>query len=168
MSPPTAKWSGWRCSWRCYCCGRGAYSGGADVRGQGDGEKRRRGEEMAGSPPPTVPPSPSRPAPPSLVVAAGVVGVAALVPQVTTRPDLLNLLFLIFLYVTLSQSWNILGGFAGQISLGHAVFFGVGALVTRSLWTGGTSFPAALLAGGVAALAVALVIGVPTFRLRGA
>jgi branched-chain amino acid transport system permease protein len=102
------------------------------------------------------------------VVAAGVVGVAALVPQVTTRPDLLNLLFLIFLYVTLSQSWNILGGFAGQISLGHAVFFGVGALVTRSLWTGGTSFPAALLAGGVAALGVALVIGVPTFRLRGA
>jgi branched-chain amino acid transport system permease protein len=84
------------------------------------------------------------------------------------RPDLLNLLFLIFLYVTLSQSWNILAGFAGQINLGHAAFFGVGALVTRSLWTQGTTFPVALLAGGAAALGIALVIGVPTFRLRGA
>jgi len=104
----------------------------------------------------------------SLVAAATVVALAALVPRVTTRPDLLNLLFLVFLYVTLGQSWNILAGFTGQINLGHAVFFGAGALVTRSLWTEGAPFPLALLAGGLAALGVALVIGVPTFRLRGA
>ena len=71
--------------------------------------------------------------------------------------------------VCLGQSWNILGGFAGQVNLGHAAFFGIGALVTRTLWIAGAarsrwrSPPA-----GVAALAFAMVIGVPTFRLRGA
>jgi len=95
-------------------------------------------------------------------------GLAAIVPQLTSRPDTLNLLFLVFLYITLGQSWNILGGFAGQINLGHSAFFGMGALTTRSLWGGGVPFALAFLAGGVVALAFALIIGVPTFRLRGA
>src|SRR5207248_692869 len=67
----------------------------------------------------------------------------------------------------LGQSWNILGGFAGQINLGHAAFFGTGALVARSLWLNGLPFGAAFLVGGLTAAACALVIGVPTFRLRG-
>jgi len=93
---------------------------------------------------------------------------AALIPFVTQRPDVLNLLFLLTLYVTLGQSWNVLGGFAGQVNLGHAAFFGTGALVTRMLWAAGVPFPAAFLAGGAAAAAGAVVIGLPTFRLRGA
>jgi branched-chain amino acid transport system permease protein len=102
------------------------------------------------------------------VALAAALVLAALVPQVTKRQDLLNLLFLIFLYVTLAQSWNVLAGFAGQTSLGHAAFFGIGALVTRSLWVGGWPFAAAFPLGGLAAAAFALLIGVPTFRLRGA
>jgi branched-chain amino acid transport system permease protein len=94
--------------------------------------------------------------------------VAALVPFIIARPDVLNALFLILLYYTLGQSWNILGGFAGQTNLGHAAFFGTGALVTRTLWTGGLPFPLAFLSGGIAAVALALAIGLPTFRLRGA
>jgi len=91
----------------------------------------------------------------------------AVVPLLTSRADVVNLLFLVFLYVTLSQSWNVLGGFAGQVNLGHAAFFGIGALATRSLWLGGWPFPLAFVSSGVLALVFALVVGVPTFRLRG-
>jgi branched-chain amino acid transport system permease protein len=80
----------------------------------------------------------------------------------------LNLLFLIFLYICLGQSWNILAGFAGQISLGHAALFGLGAFVARTLWFDGVSFPIAFLASGLLPAICALLIGLPTFRLRGA
>jgi branched-chain amino acid transport system permease protein len=99
---------------------------------------------------------------------AAIVILTALVPQLTTRSDMLNLLFLIFLYVCLGQSWNILAGFAGQVSLGHAALFGLGALVTRTLWTGGVPFPIAFVASGLLPAVCACLIGVPTFRLRGA
>ncbi|MCI0394946.1 MAG: branched-chain amino acid ABC transporter permease, partial [Chloroflexi bacterium] len=97
----------------------------------------------------------------------GLMALLALVPQFVKRDDVLNLLFIVFLYISLGQSWNILAGFAGQISLGHAAFFGIGALATRTLWTGGVPFALALLLGALAATVFALVIGVPTFRLRG-
>lgn len=97
-----------------------------------------------------------------------VIVLAALVPMLTDRQDTLNLLFLICLYITLGQSWNILAGFAGQTSLGHAAFFGIGALVARTLWLDGMFFPLAFLLSGLAAVAFAVLIGVPTFRLRGA
>jgi branched-chain amino acid transport system permease protein len=102
---------------------------------------------------------------PALAIIA--LAVAAIVPLVTNRPSTLNLLFLMFLYIALGQSWNILAGFAGQINLGHAAFFGTGALVTRLFWAGGVPFPIAFLAGGLGALAFGLIIGAPTFRLRG-
>ena len=95
--------------------------------------------------------------------------IAAVAPVLSGRQDVLNLLFLILLYVALGQSWNVLGGFAGQVNLGHAAFFGIGVMVTRQLWlTAQWAYPFAFLAGGVAATVFALIIGVPTFRLRGA
>lgn len=102
------------------------------------------------------------------LVAAAIVILTALVPTFTPRTDVLNLLFLIFLYITIGQSWNILAGFAGQVSLGHAALFGLGALVTRTLWTSGMLFPVAFAAGGVVPAVCAVLIGLPTFRLRGA
>ena len=42
------------------------------------------------------------------------VALLALTPQLVPRDDLINLLFLVFLYISLGQSWNILAGFAGQ------------------------------------------------------
>jgi branched-chain amino acid transport system permease protein len=95
-----------------------------------------------------------------------VVALAAL-PRFVERADVLNLMFLVFLYVTLSQSWNILGGFAGQVNLGHAAFFGIGALVTRRLWLDGWPFELTFIGSGLVALVFAVVVGVPTFRLRG-
>jgi branched-chain amino acid transport system permease protein len=93
--------------------------------------------------------------------------ILAALPLVITRGDVINLLFLVFLYVTLSQAWNILGGFAGQVNLGHAAFFGIGALVTRELWLSGWPIVVAFPASGLVALLFAMIIGVPTFRLHG-
>ena len=122
----------------------------------GEGERRRRGEGAI------LPFSLS----PTLPLSAAVVALAA-APLVTARQDILNLFFLVFLFIALAQSWNILGGFAGQVNLGHAVLFGTGVLVTRSLWLGGQPLPLALVAAGLAATLIGLIVGVPTFRLRG-
>jgi branched-chain amino acid transport system permease protein len=105
------------------------------------------------------------------VIALGIVLVGlALAPTLTSaRADVLNLLFLILLYMTLGQSWNVLGGFTGQVNLGHAAFFGIGVMVTRQLWLAAQwPYPLAFVAGGVAATIFGLAVGVPTFRLRGA
>jgi branched-chain amino acid transport system permease protein len=91
----------------------------------------------------------------------------ALVPLLTKRNDLINILILILLYICLAQSWNILGGYAGQVSLGHAAFFGVGAITTRFLWVWGYPFFLAFLMGGIMAVIFALIIGHPALRLKG-
>lgn len=93
---------------------------------------------------------------------------AILFPRQIDKQNIWNLFFLICLHITLGQSWNILAGFAGQTSLGHAAFFGIGALVTRTLWFNGQPFWLALLLGGLAAMTFGMIIGAPTFRLRGA
>ncbi len=90
-----------------------------------------------------------------------------LVPVVTARTDLLTWFTFTLLYVTLSQSWNIIGGFTGQQNLGHAAFFGLGALSARYVWLYGAPLPLALIAGGLAAAFFAIIIGFPAFRLKG-
>jgi branched-chain amino acid transport system permease protein len=95
-------------------------------------------------------------------------GVLAFLPLARPRDDVLNFVFLILLSITLAQSWNIVAGYAGQVNLGHAAFFGLGALLARTLWIRGTPIVVAMLAGAALATAFALVIGAPAFRLRGA
>ena len=89
-------------------------------------------------------------------------------PLVVRRDDVLNFVFLILLSITLAESWNIVAGYAGQVNLGHAAFFGLGALAARTLWIGGTPIAVGLVAGAVIATLFALLIGVAAFRLRGA
>ncbi len=103
----------------------------------------------------------------ALIVLAAL-ALLALVPVTTRRDDVLNFFFLVLLAVALAESWNIMGGYAGQVNLGHAAFFGIGALVARTLWLGGTPILLAMVAGAALATAVALAIGVAAFRLRGA
>lgn len=80
---------------------------------------------------------------------------------------ILTLAIQTFIFGALASSWNILGGFAGQVSLGHAAFFGLGALVTRELWLGGRPLPVAVLIALTATAVAAAVIGVPMLRFRG-
>jgi branched-chain amino acid transport system permease protein len=104
-----------------------------------------------------------------LIIAGIALGASfAVLPLFTSRNDVLNLGVQIFLAVIMSQSWNLLGGYAGQINLGHAAFFGLGALLTRLLWVGGTPLILSLSAGAWVSMAFGCLIGVPAFRLRGA
>ncbi len=89
------------------------------------------------------------------------------VPQVIEDNKTINLAVNVLLFVSLASSWNILGGFSGQTNLGHAAFFGAGTLVTRTLWFSGWHILPSLLGGALVAVALALLIGVPAFRLRG-
>lgn len=95
------------------------------------------------------------------------IAILACLPMVIEKESIINLLILIFLYIMLASSWNILGGYAGQTSLGHAAFFGLGSLLTRQLWTAGFPILPSILAGGLLAVAFALLIGAPAFRLKG-
>jgi branched-chain amino acid transport system permease protein len=88
-------------------------------------------------------------------------------PRLVKKDSLINLAILILLYVALASSWNILGGYTGQTNLGHAAFFGVGSLATRLLWTSGTPLAVSMLAGCAGAVALALLVGLPAFKLRG-
>jgi branched-chain amino acid transport system permease protein len=74
----------------------------------------------------------------------------------------------VLLFVVLSESWNITGGYAGYISFGHVTFFGIGAYVGALLflWLGMPPYIAALPAGIFAAM-FAVIVGYPTMRLRG-
>jgi ABC-type branched-subunit amino acid transport system ATPase component/ABC-type branched-subunit amino acid transport system permease subunit len=79
-----------------------------------------------------------------------------------------RILTLVFLWATMGLAWNIISGYAGQISFGHQAFFGIGAYVTVLLaaklhltpWLG-------MLGGAAVAVLAALLIGTPTFRLAG-
>ena len=78
-----------------------------------------------------------------------------------------NLLTVAFLAIAGALAWNWIGGFAGQVSFGHAAFFGLGGFVSaRLLLAGALPPPLAWLAGAVAAGAFALGAH-PTLRLRG-
>ena len=99
-----------------------------------------------------------------------VIVVALLVPLLVfdNRGYFLRIATLVLMFAGLGGAWNIIGGFANQISLGHAAFFGVGAYTSTLLlkyfglspWIG--MIAAAMIAG-----LMSLIIAVPTFRLRG-
>ena len=103
-----------------------------------------------------------------LVVAAfllaGLIVLPLPIADVYTR----NLLIITLLFAGLAQAWNILGGYCGQISLGHSLYFGVGAYVSTLLFVGGhVPPPIGMLAGGTVAAVMALLVGWPCFRLSG-
>src|SRR5262249_23659775 len=98
----------------------------------------------------------------ALAVALG--GALLVFPAVFTKPYPRDVMIRIFLYGLLAQAWNLLGGYAGQISLGNAVFFGIGAYTSSVLgmWWGVSPW-LGMLAGMILAVAVSQVIGFPCF-----
>ena len=103
-----------------------------------------------------------------LATAAVVAAVVACLPLVVTDVYVQHIIVLTLMYAALSQSWNILGGYCGQISLGHALYFGIGAYATALLYTKFGVLPwGGMLAGGVLAALAALALGYPCFRLAG-
>jgi branched-chain amino acid transport system permease protein len=75
---------------------------------------------------------------------------------------------LILFWAYLAQCWNIVWGYAGLLSFGHAAFLGIGAYVSTLLFLNYGLTPwIGMFVGGVAAISLALLIGYPTLRLRG-
>jgi branched-chain amino acid transport system permease protein len=93
---------------------------------------------------------------------------AVILPVFIKAPYQIHILILIIIWAIIGTAWNLLSGYAGQVSFGHAAFFGVGAYsagimtlhYSLSPWWG-------LLLGPVMAMVVALPIGAIAFRLRG-
>jgi branched-chain amino acid transport system permease protein len=89
-------------------------------------------------------------------------------PLVFTLPFPRHVMIMIFLYATLGLAWNLIGGYAGQISLGHVIFFGTGAYTsTLLLMKLGVSPWAGMLAGGGLSVLISFIIGWPCFKLAG-
>jgi ABC-type branched-subunit amino acid transport system ATPase component/ABC-type branched-subunit amino acid transport system permease subunit len=99
---------------------------------------------------------------------AGVVAIGLVLSLALTERYHHRILTLVFLWATMGLAWNIISGYAGQISFGHQAFFGIGAYVTVLLaaklhltpWLG-------MLGGAGVAVLAAVLIGTPTFRLAG-
>jgi len=94
----------------------------------------------------------------------------ALVPWIPLNPYVHHVITLTVLFAYLATAWNILGGYAGQVSLGHAAFFGLGAYFTYFFlkWFGITPLLGMLIASAVS-MGAAAAIGSVAFRfgLRG-
>ena len=94
---------------------------------------------------------------------------AALLPLLLDpRGYWIRVLTITLLFAAMAQAWNIVGGLANQISLGHAAFFGIGAYTsTVLLLKFGISPWLGMFAGGALGAMAALVIAIPTMRLQG-
>ena len=66
------------------------------------------------------------------IVILGVLAGLHVLPWIA--PNILHIMIMIFLFTLMGQGWNVLGGYAGQFSFGHSVFFGVGAYVSSLLF----------------------------------
>jgi branched-chain amino acid transport system permease protein len=79
----------------------------------------------------------------------------------------LNDLWSLAFAVTLASAWNLLGGFAGQVSLGYSAFLGIGAYTTALLSLKGVDPFLTLPLGALLAALFSVAVGLPAFRLRG-
>ena len=97
----------------------------------------------------------------------------ALVPFVLDPQTsyLVYFLYMTFIYVALTQSWNLIAGYTGQVSLGHHAFFGLGAYVIAIAWSRGLIGyldPVGMLMAGCGAAILAVLVGTPLLsKLRG-
>jgi branched-chain amino acid transport system permease protein len=102
------------------------------------------------------------------VTFGSIVALFLVAPLVVSDIHFQHMMVMLLLYGALSQSWNLIGGYAGQVSFGHAVFFGIGAYAAMApLNQWGTSPWIGMLAGGLIAMVVAVIVGFPVFRLKG-
>ena len=104
------------------------------------------------------------------------IAVLALFPLIGPTGAALLTATQLFMLITVSSNWNLIGGMTGYVDFGHAVFFGIGAylmgiLVTRVpdyiLFSPQLGFWQALPLAGLGAMLFALLIGIPTLRLKG-
>ena len=104
---------------------------------------------------------------PLSLVVIGIAGLA-IFPLIFTSATPQHIMIVTLLFGAMGSAWNILGGYAGQVSIGHGVYFGIGAYTVgffyaNFLLSPWLTWPLALLVS----VGAAAIIGIPTFRLRG-
>ena len=100
--------------------------------------------------------------------AAGVLFLCILLIPQFISDFAVHFFIMLFMYAALSQAWNWIGGYAGQISAGHVVFFGLGAYstgISQQMW--GWNPWLGVLLGVFVGVAFGALIGIPTFRTHG-
>ena len=89
-------------------------------------------------------------------------------PLIVSTPFFVHLMIMVLMWTVLGASWNILGGYAGQVSFGHATFLGAGAYTTMLFYLKlGIAPWYGIPVGGLVAALIALPVGFICFRLRG-
>jgi branched-chain amino acid transport system permease protein len=97
-----------------------------------------------------------------------IVALLAIVPAVVTNLYHIQVMIFIGIYTILTLSLNLLNGYVGLLSIGHAAFYGVGAYASAKLvMTVGLPFPLAMLGAGAVAGIIGYLIAKPTLRLSG-
>lgn len=98
----------------------------------------------------------------------GVAAAAVALPLVVTSPFAIDIFIRVLLFAFIGVAWNLMGGYAKQLSLGHAAYFGLGAYTSTILLIRfGISPWIGIVAGGLVAMLASLPIGALCFRLRG-
>jgi len=105
---------------------------------------------------------------PQTYLPAGLLLLLITLPHLLPNPFYVHIVVMMALFAVLGGAWNIIGGYGGQLSLGHAAFFGTGAYVSTLLVNAyGISPWLTMWCGGLAALLLSVPIGAICFRLRG-
>ena len=104
----------------------------------------------------------------SLLSIAAIAAIALVLPQVVKSSFAIDIFIRILLFSFIGVAWNLMGGYAKQLSLGHAAYFGLGAYTSTIMQVNyGISPWIGMIAGGVVAMLASLPIGWLCFRLRG-
>ncbi|WP_246160524.1 ABC transporter permease subunit [Aureimonas fodinaquatilis] len=98
---------------------------------------------------------------------AALLAALLVVPLAIDNAFVSHIFITICLFAALSTAWNIVGGFAGQMSLGHAIFYGIGGYVGVIMFNMGISPWLSMFVGAALAAVVGMVISYPCFRLKG-
>jgi branched-chain amino acid transport system permease protein len=92
----------------------------------------------------------------------------SLSPFILRSPFLLHILIMMVFSAALGCAWNLIGGYGGQVSLGHTAFFGIGAYTSTILFTKFGICPWwGILVGSCLSMIVAAIVGYPSLRLKG-
>ncbi len=98
----------------------------------------------------------------------GIALVLILIPIFISSGYIIQSLIMVLLYAYWASAWNIIGGYGGQLSIGHATYAGVGAYVTAIMFMEYNISPwFGMIIGGFLAGLLALIIGYPCFKLKG-
>lgn len=105
---------------------------------------------------------------PRSLVAAVLLLLLVLAPVVSGNPFYQHMAALVVLAAISASAWNLLGGYAGQVSFGHAVYFGVGAYAALLSYDKlGLPPIAGAPLGVLVSVVLSVAVGLPSFRLRG-